>query len=63
MNNQHAADWAAYIHQMETVLAVELDDVRRRELLKQIERIAALAEPLMVFPLDPRQEIAGVYRP
>jgi len=45
------------------VLAVELDDIRRRELLKQIERIAALAEPLMAFPLDPRQEIAGVYRP
>jgi Asp-tRNA(Asn)/Glu-tRNA(Gln) amidotransferase C subunit len=56
------ADWAAYISQMESVLALELDDARRQELLAQFSRIAQMAQPLMDLPLDPRLEIAGVYR-
>lgn len=55
------ADWAAYISQMEAVLALELDDARRQELLTQFSRIAQMAQPLMDLPLDPRLEIAGVY--
>jgi hypothetical protein len=47
---------------MEAVLALELNDVRRQELLIQFNRIAAMAEPLMALPLDQRLEIAGVYR-
>ena len=62
MKNQPAVDWVAYIRQMEAILALEMDDARRQELLTQFNRIAALAEPLMAFPLDPRLEIAGVYR-
>ncbi|HGM7029926.1 TPA: oxalurate catabolism protein HpxX [Serratia liquefaciens] len=62
MKNQPAVDWAAYISQMEAILALEMDNARRQELLTQFNRIAALAEPLMAFPLDPRLEIAGVYR-
>ena len=62
MRNQPAVDWAAYISQMEAILALEMEDARRQELLIQFNRIAALAEPLMAFPLDPRLEIAGVYR-
>ncbi|CAI2530466.1 oxalurate catabolism protein HpxX [Serratia liquefaciens] len=61
MKNQPAVDWVAYIRQMEAILALEMDDARRQELLIQFNRIAALAEPLMAFPLDPRLEIAGVY--
>ena len=62
MKNQPVVDWAAYLSQMEAILALEMDDARRQELLTQFNRIAALAEPLMAFPLDPRLEIAGVYR-
>lgn len=62
MNNSLPTDWAAYIRQMEAVLALELDYVRRQELLIQYNRIAAMAEPLMALPLDQRLEIAGVYR-
>ena len=63
MNNTHApADWAAYIRQMESVLALELDEARRQELLVQFSRIAQMAQPLMDLPLDSRLEIAGVYR-
>ncbi|ADU68120.1 oxalurate catabolism protein HpxX [Pantoea sp. At-9b] len=55
-------DWAAYIAQMEQILALELDEARRAELLTQFNRIAAMAEPLMAFPLDDRMEVAGVYK-
>lgn len=55
-------DWAAYISQMEQVLAIELDDARRAELLTQFSRIAGMAAPLMAFPLDDRLEVAGVYK-
>ena len=43
-------DWARYLAQME-------------QLLIQLERIAALAAPLMAFPLDERLEVAGVFHP
>ncbi|WP_343464146.1 oxalurate catabolism protein HpxX [Pantoea sp.] len=56
-------DWAAYIAQMEQILALELDDTRRAELRVQFTRIAAMAEPLMAFPLDDRLEVAGVFHP
>ncbi|MBP2196598.1 MULTISPECIES: oxalurate catabolism protein HpxX [Pantoea] len=55
-------DWAAYIAQMEQILALELDEARRAELLTQFNRIAAMAEPLMAYPLDDRLEVAGVYK-
>lgn len=56
------ADWAGYIAQMEKALALELDDTRREELLIQFNRIAAMAAPLMIYPLDDRLEVAGVYK-
>jgi Asp-tRNA(Asn)/Glu-tRNA(Gln) amidotransferase C subunit len=56
-------DWAAYIAQMEQILALELDEARRAELRVQFNRIAAMAEPLMAFPLDDRLEVAGVFHP
>ncbi|PIF23218.1 MULTISPECIES: oxalurate catabolism protein HpxX [Pantoea] len=56
-------DWASYIAQMEQILALELDDARRAELLTQFNRIAAMAEPLMALPLDDRLEVAGVFHP
>ncbi|WP_437609489.1 oxalurate catabolism protein HpxX [Erwinia sp. V71] len=55
-------DWSAYIAQMEQVLALELDDARRAELLTQFSRIATMAQPLMEYPLDDRLEVAGVYK-
>ncbi|MDF7660653.1 oxalurate catabolism protein HpxX [Erwiniaceae bacterium L1_54_6] len=55
-------DWDAYIAQMEQILALELDEARRAELLTQFNRIAAMAEPLMAYPLDDRLEVAGVYK-
>jgi len=56
-------DWATYIAQMEQILALELDDARRAELLTQFNRIAAMAEPLMALPLEDRLEVAGVFHP
>ncbi|MBN1084821.1 oxalurate catabolism protein HpxX [Erwinia aphidicola] len=56
---QDTPDWAAYVAQMEQVLALELDETRRAELLTQFSRIAAMAAPMMAFPLDDRLEVAG----
>ncbi|NDL63742.1 oxalurate catabolism protein HpxX [Acerihabitans arboris] len=56
------ADWTAYIRQMESMLELELDDARREALLAQFTRIAAMAGPLMAFPLDDRLDVAGVYK-
>ncbi|MFC3394685.1 oxalurate catabolism protein HpxX [Brenneria rubrifaciens] len=53
---------AAYLQQMETLLALQLDHEHRQELLVQFSRIQVMAQPLMDFPLDDRQEIAGVYQ-
>nr|WP_315297389.1 oxalurate catabolism protein HpxX [Raoultella terrigena] len=55
-------DWSTYLAQMEQILSLELDEARRAELQLQFSRIAAMAEPLMAFPLDERLEIAGVYK-
>ena len=55
-------EWDAWLSQMEQLLALELDDTRRAELRVQCSRIAAMAGPLMAFPLDERVEIAGVYK-
>ena len=55
-------EWDAWLSQMEQLLALELDDTRRAELRVQFSRIAAMAGPLMAFPLDERVEIAGVYK-
>ncbi len=55
-------DWSTYLAQMEQILGLELDETRRTELQLQFSRIAAMAEPLMAFPLDERLEIAGVYK-
>lgn len=61
MNNAQT-DWATYLAQMTQILDIELDDARRAELEVQFNRIAAMAGPLMAFPLDDRLEIAGVYK-
>lgn len=60
--NTPQPEWDIYLAQMEQLLALELDDVRRAELKLQFSRIAAMAGPLLAFPLDERVEIAGVYK-
>ncbi|MBA0165825.1 oxalurate catabolism protein HpxX [Pectobacterium colocasium] len=57
----HSDTLAAYLQQMEALLALQLSQERRQELLVQFSRIHAMAQPLMAFPLDEHQEIAGVY--
>ncbi|MEQ9888931.1 oxalurate catabolism protein HpxX [Pectobacterium zantedeschiae] len=51
----------AYLQQMETLLSLQLSQERRQELLVQFSRINAMAQPLMEFPLDEHQDVAGVY--
>ncbi len=60
--NERDFDWPQYIRLMEQLLAVPLDTPRRDELVIQLSRIAAMADPLMAFDLPHRQEGAGVYQ-
>ncbi|QNQ19155.1 oxalurate catabolism protein HpxX [Kosakonia sp. SMBL-WEM22] len=62
MMNNDAVEWKTWVRLMEQILDVPLDDARRTELEVQLARIAAMAQPLMQFPLPPRQEGAGEYR-
>ncbi|MEN3753655.1 oxalurate catabolism protein HpxX [Mangrovibacter yixingensis] len=55
-------DWPGYIALMAQILDMPLDDARRAELEVQLRRINAMAQPLMDFELDQRQEVAGVYQ-
>lgn len=55
-------DWSEYLTQMTHLLHLELDAARREELERQFARIAAMAQPLMDYPLGSREEIAGVYK-
>lgn len=59
---QTDSDWNNYLHQMEALLDLELDEARRAELLTQFTRIAQMAGPLMALPLDMRLDVAGVYQ-
>ncbi|HAT2612294.1 TPA: oxalurate catabolism protein HpxX [Kluyvera intermedia] len=59
--SDNTLDWPTYIRLMEQLLAVPLDYARRAELEVQLTRIAAMAQPLMAFPLPHRQEGAGEY--
>ncbi|KEA53943.1 hypothetical protein DT73_04655 [Mangrovibacter sp. MFB070] len=55
-------DWPGYIALMAQILDMPLDDARRAELEVQLRRISTMAQPLMDFKLDQRQEVAGVYQ-
>ncbi|WP_163530975.1 oxalurate catabolism protein HpxX, partial [Klebsiella oxytoca] len=48
---QTEKEWRDWLLQMEQILALELDESRRAELLAQFRRIADMAEPLMAYPL------------
>ncbi|MCV4732859.1 oxalurate catabolism protein HpxX, partial [Escherichia coli] len=51
-------DWSEYLTQMTHLLRLELEAPRREELERQFSRIAAMAQPLMDYPLGPRDDIA-----
>ena len=55
-------DWSEYLTQMTHQVDMELDAPRREVLERQFARIAAMAQPLMEYPLGSREEIAGVYK-
>ncbi|EIY5166199.1 oxalurate catabolism protein HpxX [Klebsiella quasipneumoniae] len=55
-------DWSEYLTQMTHLFDMELEAPRREELERQFSRIAAMAQPLMDYPLGPHDDIAGVYK-
>lgn len=53
---------SAYLQQMETLLNLPLPPERHDAVLLQLQRIAEMAQPLMDYPLEMHEEIAGVYQ-
>ncbi len=52
-------DWSEYLTQMTHLLRLELDAPRREELERQFARIAAMAQPLMDYPLGAARRHCG----
>ncbi|MCX2581680.1 DUF4089 domain-containing protein, partial [Klebsiella pneumoniae] len=44
-------DWSEYLTQMTHLVGMELDAARREELERQFDRIDAIAQPQMDYPL------------
>jgi hypothetical protein len=61
--DRRASDWASYVDRLAAVNGLELDAAMRAEVIRQMQRIDALAQRFVDFPLDPEVEPAPVFRP
>ncbi len=61
--NDDRMDWNTYIAAMAALNGLTLDGERRDEVALQLERIAAMAQQVMEFPLDAEVEPGPVFRP
>lgn len=60
---EHEADYRAYIDQTATVVGLPLPVDYHQGVVENFERIAAIAQLVMEFPLDEAIEIAPVFEP
>lgn len=58
----HETDWDAYVQAQARLLALELDEARRAQVIVHLARIAELARPLLEFEQDRQVEPAPVFR-
>lgn len=56
-------DWPAYVDSLAALNGLQLDGARRAEVVRQLERIEALARRFTEFPLDAEVEPGPVFRP
>ncbi len=56
-------DWNGYITAMAALNGLTLDGERRDEVIRQLERIAVMAQQLTEFPLEAEVEPGPVFRP
>jgi Protein of unknown function (DUF4089) len=56
-------DWPAYVDSLAALNGLRLDSARRAEVVRQLERIEALARRFTEFPLDAEVEPGPVFRP
>lgn len=60
---QDESYWLAYVDATARLQALPLDPTRREEVARQLQRIAAMAAPLMAFELTMRDEVAPIFIP
>jgi Asp-tRNA(Asn)/Glu-tRNA(Gln) amidotransferase C subunit len=56
-------DWLAYVDAAARLQGLQLDPARREEVARQLQRIAAMAAPLMAFELTMCDEVAPIFIP
>ncbi|MBK4765138.1 MAG: DUF4089 domain-containing protein [Pantoea sp. Brub] len=59
---QNTINWQVYILHMQTLLNLTLDEINYIEVINQMEYLSNIAKPLMLFPIEERLAIAGVYK-
>jgi hypothetical protein len=61
--NAEPFDWPAYVDRMAALHGLRLDEARRAEVVRQLERIEALARRFVDFPLAAEVEPGPVFLP
>jgi hypothetical protein len=56
-------DWDAYVRAVSTLHGITLEETRQRDVSAQLQRIHAIARPLLDHPLPDHVEPAAVFRP
>lgn len=60
---QVAMDYTAYVNQAATIVGLPIPADYHQSVVENFERIAAIAQLVMEFPLDETIEIAPVFEP
>jgi hypothetical protein len=56
-------DWSAYVSTMAALHGLELNPARHAEIVEQLQRVQAIAQPLLDFPLPANIELASSFQP
>ena len=62
-NTEPCQDWGDYVDQTEKLLDLSIPEALRPGVVENFERIVAIAQPVLDFPLADTDEPAPVFQP
>jgi hypothetical protein len=62
-NGDRAPDWSSYVDQTAKLLDLPIPEELCPGVIENFERIVAIAQPVLDFPLDDTDEPAPVFEP
>ncbi|NJN19907.1 MAG: DUF4089 domain-containing protein [Leptolyngbya sp. RL_3_1] len=62
-NGDRAPDWGGYVDQTAKLLDLPIPKALRPGVIENFERIVAIAQPVLDFPLDDTDEPAPAFEP